>query len=93
MASSRSGLLWRSRPLVFPVALGHALGDLSVAFGCGVLVAHCGGGCGVAEAVHQLGEGGAGLGGQDGTGVAQVVEAQVWAAGGLAGGVVPAADG
>ena len=62
------GLARRSGLLVFPVALGHALGDLSVAFGCGVLVAHRGGGCGVAEAVHQLGEGGAGLGGEDGAG-------------------------
>ena len=32
-------------------------------------------------------------GGEDGAGVAQVVEAQVRAAGGFAGGVVPAADG
>ncbi|MCD9153109.1 hypothetical protein NP095_06765 [Aeromicrobium duanguangcaii] len=52
---------------------GETAGDFLVAFFGGVLVAQgCAGG-GVAESVHEFGEGCAGLGGEDGAGVAEVV--------------------
>src|SRR5690606_10853596 len=57
--------------------------DLCVAVGGGVLVAHGSAGGGVAEPAHELGKGCAGLGREDGAGMAQVVPAQVWPAGGL----------
>jgi hypothetical protein len=55
--------------------LAECVGDLGVAVVDGVLVAQGGGGGGVAEAVHEFGEGGAGVGGEDGAGVAEVVPA------------------
>ncbi len=57
--------------------LAEGVGDLGVAVVGGVLVAECGCRGGVAEAVHEFGEGGSGVGGEDGAGVAQVVPAQV----------------
>jgi hypothetical protein len=50
--------------------LAEGVGDLGVAVVGGVLVAQGGLGGGVAEAVHEFGEGGAGVGGEDGAGVA-----------------------
>jgi hypothetical protein len=63
--------------------LREALGDLGISVGGGVLVAHGGAGRGVAEATHEFGEGRAGLGGEDGAGVAEVVPTEVLAAGRL----------
>lgn len=63
----------------------QSAGNFLVAFLSGVLVAEgCAGG-GVAESVHEFGEGGAGLGGEDGAGVSEVVPAQVEASGFVAG--------
>lgn len=53
-----------------------------------LLVAHGGTGGGVAEPAHQLGERGSGPGCEDGARVAELVPAEVLAAGGLAGQVV-----
>jgi hypothetical protein len=49
-----------------------------------VLVAHRRAGRGVAQAAHEFGQGGTGLGGEDGAGVAQVVPVEVLAADRLA---------
>ena len=56
--------------------------DLLVAAGGGVLVDQRRGHGGVAEAVHEFGQGGAGLGGERRAGVAEVVPAQVLSSGG-----------
>lgn len=55
--------------------------DLGVAIGGSVLVAHRGPGGGVAEAQHQLREGGAGLGREHGARVSEVVPPEVLATG------------
>jgi hypothetical protein len=66
----------------------EALCDLGVPVGGGVLVAHRGSRRGVAEATHQLGQRGSGLGGQHRPGVAEVVPAEVQSSAGLPGRVV-----
>jgi hypothetical protein len=55
---------------------GQRLGDGAIAVG--VLVAHGRVGGGVTEAGHQVGERGAALGGQDGAGVSEGVECEIW---------------
>lgn len=62
---------------------GQAAGDLGVTVSGSVLVPHCSAGGGVPEPTHELGKGRPGLGGEDGAGVAEIVPAQVLAAGGL----------
>lgn len=47
---------------------------------------------GVSEPAHQFGEGGPGLGGEDGSGVSEVVPAQVGSSGCLAGRIVDAVE-
>jgi hypothetical protein len=64
--------------------LVELVGDALVGAGRGVLIAHGHGGGGVAEACHQFGQRGPGLGREDCSGVAKVVDAQVGSAGGLA---------
>jgi hypothetical protein len=54
---------------------GEPAGDLGVSSLGGVLVAEGSGGGGVPEPAHEFGEGGAGLGGEDGPGVSEVVPA------------------
>lgn len=57
-----------------------------------MLVAHRSAGRGVPEAGHELGERGASLGGEDGAGVAEVVEGEVLSARRLPGRVVDAVE-